>query len=55
MKIEDNEGIDKEGRSVGISERENDDSQMNLKNINVPLLTIVAEQDDLVSPEATLQ
>jgi polyhydroxyalkanoate synthase len=54
MKIEDNEGIGKEGRSVGISERENDDNQINLKNINVPLLTIVAEQDDLVSSEATL-
>jgi polyhydroxyalkanoate synthase subunit PhaC len=54
MKIEDNGGIDKEGRSVGISERENDGSQINLKNIDVPLLTIVAEQDDLVSPEATL-
>lgn len=54
MKIEDNEGIDKEGRSVGISERENDESQINLKNINVPPLTVVAEQDDLVSSEAAL-
>lgn len=54
MKIEDDEDIDKKGRVVGISERENYGSHINLKNINVPLLTIVAEQDDLVSPEATL-
>ena len=34
--------------------REKNERQINLKNISVPLLTIVAEQDDLVSPEATL-
>ena len=28
---------------------------VNLKNIHVPLLTIVAEKDDLVSPESTLE
>ena len=55
MKIEDDkEDIDKEGLRVGISGREKNERQINLKNISVPLLTIVAEQDDLVSPEATL-
>jgi polyhydroxyalkanoate synthase len=55
MKIEDDkEGIDKEALRVGISDREKNESQINLKNISMPLLTIIAEQDDLVSPEATL-
>lgn len=39
---------------LGLASDRNDESQINLKNINAPLLTIVAEQDDLVSPEATL-
>ena len=32
-----------------------DGNIINLKNINIPLLTIVAEKDDLVSPESTLE
>ena len=32
-----------------------DGNIINLKNVNIPLLTIVAEKDDLVSPESTLE
>jgi hypothetical protein len=48
MKIEDYEDIGKEGRVVWISERENDESHIDHKNINVPLLTIVAEEDEIL-------
>jgi polyhydroxyalkanoate synthase len=32
-----------------------DGNIINLKNVDIPLLTIVAEKDDLVSPESTLE
>ena len=54
MNIEDYNGIDEENLDIAISNREKSNGQINLRNVDVPLLTIVAEQDDLVSPEATL-
>ena len=32
-----------------------DGNIINLRNVNIPLLTTVTEKDDLVSPESTLE